>query len=84
MFTHNEETTMSHSPNITFEQLRNLIYDRIKDLKDISKTTKIEEFTVDINHFASTLNSEFDVTLTADDFRPLETVDDLLKMLNGN
>ncbi|MEX5588680.1 hypothetical protein [Pseudomonas urmiensis] len=75
---------MSHSPNITFEQLRNLIYDRIKDLKDISETTKIEELTVDTNHFARTLNSEFQFTLTADDFRLLETVGDLLKMLNRN
>ena len=84
MFTHNEEATMSHSPNITLEQLIELIHKHITNLSDISETTKIEDLTVDTNHFARTLNSELGVTLTADDFRPLETVDDLLKMLNGD
>ncbi len=84
MFTHNQEATMSHSQNITLEQLIDLIHHRITTLKDISKTTKIEELTVDTNFFAHTLNSTFGVTLSANDFQRLETVDDLLKMLNDN
>ncbi|MFP5424855.1 MAG: hypothetical protein ACLGJA_03275 [Gammaproteobacteria bacterium] len=75
---------MSHSQNITLEQLIDLIHDRITTLKDISKTTKIEELTVDTNLFALTLNSTFGVTLSANDFQRLETVDDLLQMLNDN
>ena len=84
MFTHNQEATMSHSQNITLEQLIDLIHDCITTLKDISKTTKIEELTVDTNLFALTLNSTFGVTLSANDFQRLETVDDLLQMLNDN
>lgn len=75
---------MSHSQNITLEQLIDLIHNHITGLRDISETTKIEALTADTNLFARTLNSTFGVTLCANDFQQLETVDDLLKMLNDN
>lgn len=84
MFTHNEEATMSHPQRITFEQLIELINRYISSRTDIRKTTRIEDLTTNTDLLADVLNSRFGVNIYASDFLQLQTVNELLKMLNAN